>query len=161
IAEVKLYAPQAYLTQQRAITDADYAAIVQRNSQVRQAVATRRWTGSWYTVCIAVARVGGQPLDDAFSASLLSLLEPFRMANQEVKLDGPVLVPIEVTLDIQVQPDVKKSAALEALHKALGAAAFPDGTVGFFFLDNFSFGQPLYLSQLLDTVMQIPGVLEA
>ena len=45
--------------QERAITMPDYVSIVERNHQVEEAVATQRWTGSWYTVFIATEPTGG------------------------------------------------------------------------------------------------------
>ena len=40
----------------------DYVAIAERNTQIDQAVATLRWTGSWYTVFIAAEPRGGGKL---------------------------------------------------------------------------------------------------
>jgi hypothetical protein len=34
----------------------------------------------------------------------------------------------------------------------------PDGRRGFFHPDNFTFGQPVYLSQVVAAAMQVPGV---
>src|SRR6202035_626537 len=52
--QIRRCAPQAFLTQERAVIMADYAAVAEQNSQVDQAVANLRWTGSWYTVFLAV-----------------------------------------------------------------------------------------------------------
>ncbi|HET9991770.1 MAG TPA: hypothetical protein VFQ65_24745, partial [Kofleriaceae bacterium] len=65
IADVKAFAPEAFRVQERAVTEDDYAAIAERHSDVLKARATRRWTGSWYTVFLTVERKGGRPLDDA------------------------------------------------------------------------------------------------
>ena len=60
LEHVRLYAPQAFRTQKRAVTEADYAAFAERHPEVQKAGATRRWTGSWYTIFITVDRVGGR-----------------------------------------------------------------------------------------------------
>ena len=59
IAEVRAYAPAAFRTQERAVTEADYAAVTERHPGVQRAIATFRWTGSWHTVFITVDRLGG------------------------------------------------------------------------------------------------------
>jgi len=42
--------------------------------------------------------------------------------------------------------------------KALSNRVYADGSRGFFHPDNFSFGQPLYLSQLYAAVVAVEGV---
>ena len=48
-ASVQRNAPQAFRTQERAVTPADYAAVTERETGVYQAAADLRWTGSWHT----------------------------------------------------------------------------------------------------------------
>ncbi len=48
--QIRRRAPQAFLTQERAITMTDYATVAEASPQVEDAAATLRWTGSWYTV---------------------------------------------------------------------------------------------------------------
>src|SRR4029077_3871287 len=50
--QIRRRAPQAFMTQERAITMPDYERVAEGNTQVDKAVATLRWTGSWYTVFI-------------------------------------------------------------------------------------------------------------
>ena len=45
-------APEAFRTQERAVTAADYAAAAERRADVQRAAATFRWTGSWHTVFV-------------------------------------------------------------------------------------------------------------
>ncbi len=52
-------APQAFRTQERAVTAADYAAAAERRPDVQRAAATFRWTGSWHTVFVTADRFGG------------------------------------------------------------------------------------------------------
>ena len=61
VEQVRQWAPQAFRVQQRAVTDADYAEVAARHPQVRQARASRRWTGSWYTESVVVDRRAGLP----------------------------------------------------------------------------------------------------
>ena len=62
-ADVRRNAPQAFRTQERAVTPEDYAAVSERYDGVSRAAATLRWTGSWYTVFVTVdpeARTAGR-----------------------------------------------------------------------------------------------------
>ena len=52
-------APEAFRTQERAVTAADYAAAAERRADVQRAAATFRWTGSWHTVFVTADRFGG------------------------------------------------------------------------------------------------------
>ena len=69
LEDVRQYAPQAFRRQERAVTAADYGMVSERHSEVQRAVATRRWTGSWYTMFVAVDRTGGRAIDPAFEAN--------------------------------------------------------------------------------------------
>jgi hypothetical protein len=158
IREVKLYAPQAFRTQERAVTPADYAAAAQRHPDVQRAAATRRWTGSWHTTFVTVDRKGGRPVDAAFEAALREFLEPFRMAGHDLEIDAPRYAALDLALTICVKPHTFKAFVKEALLEAFSNRDNPDGTRGFFHPDRFTFGQPVYLSQVVARAMDVPGV---
>ncbi|MBD2099871.1 putative baseplate assembly protein [Leptolyngbya sp. FACHB-261] len=158
IEQVRLYAPQSFRIQKRAVTEADYAAVTQRFPGVRKAVATRRWTGSWYTIFITVDREGGQPVDAQFEEQLRTFLERFRLAGHDLNIDGPRFVPLQIGLNVEVGSDYFHSAVKQALFEAFSAQTLANGRPGFFNPDNFTFGQPVYLSQVIATAMQIAGV---
>ncbi|GIV60246.1 MAG: putative baseplate assembly protein [Rhodothermaceae bacterium] len=157
-AQVKLYAPQAFRIQERAVTEADYADVARRHPEVQKAVARRRWTGSWFTLFLAVDRTGGRPVDAAFEADLRAFLERFRLAGQDLEIDGPRFVPLDVAFTVCVAPGFFRADVKTALLDALSARDLPDGRRGFFHPDHFTFGQPVYLSRLLATAMAVPGV---
>jgi len=46
----------------------------------------------------------------------------------------------------------------QALQAAFGAGARSDGTLGFFHPDRYTFGQPVVLSQVFATALDVPGV---
>ena len=156
---MQLDAPQAFRTQQRAVTPADYAAAAQRHPGVQRAAATRRWTGSWYTMFVTVDRVGGAPVDAAFEASLRRHLDRFRMAGYDVEIDGPRDVPLELELTICVEPGHDAAVVEAELRDVLSARAGRAGRPpGFFHPDNFTFGQPVYLSRIIAAVAAVAGV---
>ncbi len=158
LEEVRQYAPQAFRTQERAVTPADYAAVAQRHPQVQRAAATRRWTGSWYTMFLTVDRAGGLPVDAAFEAELRAFLERFRLVGQDLEIDGPRFVALDLAFVVCVAPGYFRSQVKEALLEVFSNQDLPDGRRGFFHPDNFTFGQPVYLSQIVAAAMEVPGV---
>lgn len=156
--EVKLYASQAFRTQQRAVTEADYAAAAERHPEVQKAVATRRWTGSWHTLFVTVDRVGGRSVDADFEDRLRAFLERFRLAGHDLEIDAPRFVPMDIVLGVCVEPDYLQNEVKQALFEVFGNRDLPDGRRGFFHPDNFTFGQPVYLSRIIATAMAVPGV---
>jgi hypothetical protein len=156
--QIRRRAPQAFLTQQRAVIMTDYESVAESNAFVRQAVASMRWTGSWYTVFIAAEpeisgqQTGGQ-LTTAQQKSVQSTVEGFRLAGHDLQLDSPEYISLEITLQICVDPDYFNRDVQQALQQALGS-----GPSGFFSPANFTFGQTVYLSPLYAAVRAIPGV---
>jgi hypothetical protein len=158
VEQVRQFAPQAFRKQERAVTDADYAALVQRDTRVQRAVATRRWTGSWYTEFVTVDRRRGAAVDPTFRAELTRYLDRFRMAGADVEVVGPVLVPLDVALAVRVAPAYGRGTIAQALIDKFSARDLPGGERGFFHPDELTFAQPVYLSRIIATAMSVTGV---
>ncbi len=156
--EVRQFAPWAFRTQERAVTEADYAAVAQRHPEVRKAQATLRWTGSWYTMFVTVERTYGQPVDADFRAEVSSFLEQFRLAGYDVEIEAPVFVPLDIAFTVCVAPGYFRSAVEAALLDTFSSRVLSSGQFGFFYPDRFTFGQPVYLSQIVAAAMQVQGV---
>ncbi len=155
---VRLDAPSAFQTLERAVTPEDYAALAQRHPEVQRARATLRWTGSWRTVYLTVDRLGARPVDAEFEAGLRAHLEPYRMAGHDLEIDGPRFVSLELGLEICVLPGYFRSDVAAALLEALGSRTLPDGRRGYFHPDNFTFGQPVFLSPVVAAAAAVQGV---
>ena len=151
-------APQAFRTQERAVTAADYAAAAERRADVQRAAATFRWTGSWYSVFVTPDRFGGGAVDAAFAAQLRNHLERFRMAGYDLDVRPPRYVPLDVTLHVCVEPDYFRAEVAQAVRAVLSSTVLPDGTLGLFHPDNFSFGDPVYLSRIIAAAQAVEGV---
>jgi hypothetical protein len=156
--QVRRLAPQAYRVQQRAVTPADYAGVAMEVPGVQRAAATMRWTGSWYTAAVTVDQTGGGDLRPDLSRDVTVLLDARRMAGVDVELSTPVPLPVELALDLCVTPGHFTRQVQSQVLDALSSRLQPDGRRGFFHPDNFSFGQPLYLSQVYAAVLAVPGV---
>jgi hypothetical protein len=155
---VRRDAPEAYLVQERAVTEDDYATMSERDPHVQRAAATFRWTGSWYTVFVTADRLGGAAVDDPFEAELLDHLEPYRMAGYDLEVDGPRFVPLDVGLHVCVKPEYFRSDVKAAVFEVLSSGARRDGSLGFFHPDRFTFGASVYLSAIVAAAQAVEGV---
>jgi hypothetical protein len=158
IEHARQSAPSAFRTQERAVTPDDYARMVERHPQVQRAAATVRWTGSWRTIFVTVDRLGGLEVDAGFEEEMRLYLDEFRMAGHDVELDSPRFVFLEVEMRVCVEPDYFRSDVKTVLLDVFSNRAFPDGRRGVFHPDNFTFGQPVYLSPLYAAAQAIEGV---
>jgi hypothetical protein len=151
-------APHAFRTQERAVTAADYARAAERRGDVQRTTATFRWTGSWHTVFVTADRVDGAPVDPQFEAGLRRHLEPFRMAGYDLEVDAPRFVPLDLSLHICVKPGYFRSEVLRAVRAQLSSVRLPDGRLGAFHPDNFTFGQQVYSSRIVAAAQSVEGV---
>ncbi|MBY5164279.1 putative baseplate assembly protein [Nitriliruptoria bacterium AS10] len=151
-------APEAFLVQQRAVTVDDWVDTAGDHPQVQRAAATFRWTGSWHTVFVTTDRVGGGPVDTAFEADVRRHLEPFRLAGQDLEVDGPVFAALDVGLHVCVEPEHFRSDVRTAVLDVLSSRRRADGTLGLFHPDRFTFGQSVHLSTIVAAAQAVPGV---
>lgn len=151
-------APQAFMTQERAVSMADYESVTESSPQVKQAVAELRWTGSWYTVFIAAEPENAGNLTPALQKALTRLVNRYRLAGQDVQLESPQYVPLEIKLTVCVDPDYFQADVKQALLAVLGSQLQANGQPGYFNPDSFSFGETVYLSPIYAAARQVAGV---
>jgi predicted phage baseplate assembly protein len=157
-AQVRAYAPAAFRTQERAVTEADYAAIAERHPGVQRAIATFCWTGSWHTVFITVDRLGGVAMDDDFEAAMRAHVERYRMAGHDLEIDGPRYISLEIEMHVCAEPEYFRADVKQELLRLFSNRVLADGSLGLFHPDGFTFGQPVYLSPLIAAAQAVPGV---
>jgi uncharacterized phage protein gp47/JayE len=152
IEEVLRDAPGLFQTQERAVTLADYADTARRvQPGVQRAAATRRWTGSWSTIFLTIDRLNGLAPDAAFRDDLRARLERYRLAGHDLAVDEPRFVPLEIAMQVCVRPGYFRSEVKAALLDIFSRR-------GLFHPDNFTFGQPVYLSPLYAAAQAVAGV---
>ncbi len=150
--------PFAYRTQERAVTEADWGAVAVRDAAIGRAAARLRWTGSWHTAFVAVDRRGGLAVSEDFANRTRRHLERYRMAGGDLRVEEGRTVPLEVTLEVCVAPDRFRGEVRAELLRRLSNRVLPDGQLGVFHPDRFSFGEPVYLSRLYAAAQAVPGV---
>jgi len=158
IEQVRLYAPQAFRRQERAVTEEDYARAAEAHPGVQRAAATRRWTGSWDTIFLAVDRQGGAPIDADFRVEMERHMDRFRLAGYDVEIDAPRLVPLDLALEVCVAPGYVRADVEQALLELFSSRDLGGGRRGLFHPDELTFGQPVRLAPLIAAAMQVSGV---
>ena len=156
--QIRRRAPQAFRSQERAVTPEDYASRTQAHPGVQRAAATLRWTGSWHTQFITVDRTGGQPMDEDYELALVEHVEPYRLAGHDLEFNDPLYVSLEIDITVCVAGGYFRSDVRAALLRVLSNRDLPDGTRGVFHADGFSFGQTVYLSPIYAAARGVAGV---
>ncbi|HWY03783.1 MAG TPA: putative baseplate assembly protein [Candidatus Acidoferrum sp.] len=156
--QIRRRAPQAFLTQERAVTMADYERVTEMNRQVDNAVATLRWTGSWYTVFITAEPVCAGNLTPTLRRQLSKNINRYRLAGQDIELEPPQYVSLRIELTVCVDPDYFQADVERSLLQVLGSRLLPNGQKGVFYPDSFTFGQTVYLSPIYAAARKVAGV---
>ena len=159
IEMVRQKAPSAFRTQERAVTAGDYEDMSKRcSTSIQRSACTFRWTGSWRTAFLTIDRFGGQEVDADFETQIKTGMDRFRMAGQDVEVNGPEYVSLELEMMICVKLDYFASDVKASLLKIFSNRILPDGRRGIFHPDNFTFGQTVYLSRLYAAAQSVTGV---
>ena len=159
VDQIRRRAPEAFETQERAVTMTDYAnALDGASSQVAGAAATLRWTGSWYTAFVAAEPEGGGELRKPLRKTISAVLERYRLAGQDFKLESPDYVPLDIVLDVCVEDGFFQRDVEQAVVERLTRADPLSGRQPLFAPGSFALGQTVYLSPITTTVRTVAGV---
>ena len=161
INEVKLFAPHTFRKKlQRAIIADDYAAIVQREfrDKVQRAAAQLRWTGSWYEVLVAVDPFGEEAADAELLNAISKRLHRYRRIGHDLAVKAARRVPLNIDMSICVSPGYLRGHVKRELLELFSNRILATGQRGFFHVDNLTFGDDLYLSQLVAIAQAVTGV---
>jgi hypothetical protein len=158
LEEVRRYAPYAFMRQERAVTEEDYYLILKRHPEVQKAKATIRWTGSWYTVFVAIDRIGGLKVNADFKQKMLKYLDQYRLAGYDLEIREPSYVPLRIVVEVTLREGYFRADVLRVLKEVFGNKELGNGNLGFFHPDNFTFGTPVLLSRIYERASEIEGV---
>lgn len=156
LESVRLTAPAAMRTRsERAVTPQDYADAAMKHPAVAKAVATFRWTGTWHTVFVTIDPKGRTELQPEAQDHIKDWLTRYLQTGYDLEIDPPAYVPVELEIEVCVKPGHFRAHVEKAVLEALSSRD------GFFHPDRFTFGQPLYLSQIYEAVTAVDGVTAA
>lgn len=162
IEDVKLTAPASLRAGlYRAVTEDDYARAAEMMPEVSKAAATFRWTGTWHTVFVAIDPSGGAELTPELRGRVDSWVRRFLQSGYDLEITAPIYVPLDIEITVCTDPEHFRTDVYQALLRELGTGVIPGGQQAFFNPDRFTFGQPLFLSQLYAAITDVDGVRSA
>jgi hypothetical protein len=160
IQHIAQFAPFAYQTQERCVTEADYGLAVAQIPGIAEAKGTMRWTGAWYTAFVSIEPTA-PILPPALIDTTTSRLDLLRMMGTDVAVEGAVIVGLQIALDVCVDPQHFQGDVFAALMRVFVTGEVCDGSRGLLNPSNFSFGQTVYASPLIAAAQAVPGVRSA
>jgi hypothetical protein len=157
--EIVRAVPEAYRRRQkRAVTLADYAARAGEIAGVARAHAQYAWTGSWRTVRVAIDPAGSIVLDPDLARKVTDHLDALRLIGEDLEVRPAQYVPLDIKLKLCADPDYWSDDLWDVLEIEFSTGYTPDDRPGFFNPDLWTFGQPLYASQLIGRALLVTGV---
>ena len=169
IKEVKIQAPNQFRARQdRAILAKDYEEIVMRGFHHRlQAVRADIKPSSDHThrvVSVVVDTLasksnlfGGQT--DDLKEKIKTYLNDYRRMQHKVVVHQGQKVPITLTIKAELASGALRSEVYRDLSDLFSSRDAGYGKKGLFHPDRLTFGQPIYVSELVSAARQIAGVI--
>ncbi len=159
--EVRLFAPHALRTRlERAVAPRDYEAITRRHfgQFLQQVRTTFRWSGHEVDVCVALDPLGEEVIDPELLNEVTDTLHRYRRIGHEVRAVAAKRVIPVLTLSVCLTPRTLRAHVEEDLNELFSHRVRADGSLGFFHPDRLTFGDGLYVSQVVSAAAARPGV---
>jgi hypothetical protein len=172
LGEARMRIPVSFrAVRERAVTGDDYAELAQRaaGAHVQRSAAALVWTGSWYEAEVTLdARVGSHAAcgcagcaedgGDGPAEAVAVALERVRRMGHDVRVEVARTVPVDLRLSVCVLPGHLRAHVKAALLDVLSDRVLPDGALGWFHPDRWTFGDSLHTGPLLAVAQGVPGV---
>lgn len=154
---IRQYAPFAFETQLRCVTEDDYGQAAQQIAGVQEARGTLRWTGSWYTAFVSIDPTAS--LTTSLTDTVTSRLNLLRMMGTDLAVEGAVIVGLRIEMEVCVDPDHFQGDVYTALMNVFITGNQCSGQSGLLNAANFTFGETVYASPLIAAAQAVEGVL--
>ena len=176
LADVKLFAPHAYRRWlERAIIADDYTEIVMRDFaeklQAARSTITHIWPDEIHIegappslnakqdfVIIAIDPIGQIDFPAELAQEVEQHLAHYRRIGHVVKVVPARYVGLKLTFEIHVHSNTLKGQIKAVLLDRLSDRSLTGGKLGFFHPDRTTFGQGVYLSDLVASIQAVEGV---
>lgn len=156
---IRQYAPFAFQTQERCVTDDDYGTTTATFPGVAQARGTLRWTGSWYSAFVSVDPAGA--LDRNLLRDIRRRLGMLRMLGVDLAVEAANVVGLNIVMRICVAADHFRGDVHAALARLFITGNQCSGQRGLLDAGNFAFGETVYASPLIAAAQSVDGVVSA
>lgn len=151
--------PEAYRSRQlRAVTLNDYVERAQELDAVDHAAAGYVWTGCWRAVRVVIDPKGTAVVSKELHAEISKHLDAVRLIGDDIEIRPASYVPLDIELRLCAHPDYWSEHLDVALQQEFSDGYTVDGCPGFFHPDQWSFGQPLYVSQIIGRALSVTGI---
>jgi hypothetical protein len=151
--------PEAHRARQlRAITLQDYINRAEEIPGVSNAAARYAWTGSWRTVQVTIDPVGTTVLSEEMRKQVARYLNAVRLIGEDLEIRPPQFVPLEIHVSVCAKDDFWPEDLKAILEQEFSDGWTPDGRMGFFHPDLWTFGQQLKASQIIGRVLAVEGI---
>ena len=154
--EARISGPGSIIAQERAVTLEDYRLLAQGFPGVAKARARVGLRGGYKVVQVFVApetTVGGvpQPPSAELKVALKRHLEARMPVNRMAGVDvlDPIYVPVDITLDVHLQPAARREQVRELVRQTLAEL---------FSFARLSMGQPIRIGEVFSALFPLPGV---
>jgi hypothetical protein len=159
ITDAQMFAPTAFnQVLERAIIPEDYKTLAENNPRLQNASAALVWTGSWYEADVAVDPLGTETPVPNLLREVDTDLEQYRRIGHDLAVTRARYVPIYLKLEVCALPYYQRAHVEAALLQTFGRHRLPNGQLGFFHPDNLTFGEDIYLSQIVAVAQAVTGV---
>jgi hypothetical protein len=152
--QARVNAPGSVMTIGRIVSLDDVAAFAAASAGIAKAAVNWIWDGTRFVACTTVAGVGGSPVTpgtDQYN-NLLQAMVDATDGTLPIALCSYQSVTFTVGAALTPDPARDASQVLADVKSALATA---------FSFDNRAFGQPVYQSEVIEIVQNVPGVIAA
>ncbi len=152
----KIMGPKTLKIQERAITSEDYTKLIKQRFPKVSDIKTRfSHNGGWKTLEIILDMKNNLVLNKKFLNELKIFINKIKMIGYDVSISQTKYVFPEIEISIFLKKGFVKSEVESRLRFLLGNKEDGTGHMGFFHPDNFTFGDPIYVSKLYDVIENI------
>ena len=145
-------APAYFRTQNRAVTQADYHALVMSIPGVFRASVVPQGVNGVHVYVVSTNVSTGATVSEALKARIVREIDPKRMATDVVSVFASSLVKVDVRLLVRAHRNARNGTVREAVRQR-----FISDT-GIFYESRNDLGKPLYLSDMIAEIEAVPGV---
>src|SRR6266702_122300 len=157
--QVRQRAPQQFRTiTYRAVRPEDYNEAAGKLDWVQRAGTVMRWTGSWVTIFVTADPKNAGAISRDRHIELSRLLNRYRLAGYEAYAPAPHYVSFDLKIQVCAKSNAFRGDVYAGIDVALRPVRYPDGSLGFFHVDNFTLGTPFERSRLEAAIQEVPGV---
>lgn len=155
----RLHAPPVLDRQDRCVAAEDFETHALGHPEVLAARIRLHCTAGGRIAVLSVQRRHGLPLDEELRSSVRALLQPFLLLGDRLELQPPRWAALEIVLEVRTASGRTSEIVESRLRRAFDSREPEPGTEpGFFHPDRWTFGQPVYLSRIIEHASRVRGV---